>query len=66
MGFCLGMLDMVGCGVVGDVEQVGVGCCVLLQIFPGSLVPLALSLYILAVWHGSLVNDDPGDKFSIY
>ena len=34
--------------------------------FPGSLVPLALGLFVVAVWHGSLVDDGPRDIFTIY
>ena len=34
--------------------------------FPGSPVPLVLGLYVVAVQHGSLVNDGPGEVFTIY
>ena len=34
--------------------------------FPSSLVPLALGLYIVAVWCSSLVNNGPRDIFTIY
>ena len=33
--------------------------------FPGSLVSLALVLHIVAMWHGSLVNDGLRDIFTI-
>ena len=37
-----------------------------LQMFPGSLVPLTLGLYMVAAWHSSLVDDGPGHIFTIY
>ena len=36
------------------------------QMFPGSLVPLALGLYVVIAWCGSLVNDGPRDVVTIY
>ena len=43
-----------------------IGWCGLATNVPCSLVPLALGLYIVAVWHGSLVDDGPRDIFTIY
>ena len=34
--------------------------------FPGSPVPFVLGLYVVAVQHGSLVDDGLGDIFTIY
>ena len=36
------------------------------QVFPGSLVPLALDLYMVAAWHSSLIDNGPRDVFTIY
>ena len=36
------------------------------QMFPGSPVPLALGLYIVAVQCSSLVNNGPRDVLTIY
>ena len=44
----------------------GVGWVGWLQVFSGSMVPLALGLYTVAVWHGSLIDDGPRDIFAIY
>ena len=36
------------------------------QVFLGSMVPLALGLYVVTAQHGSLVNDGPRNVFTIY
>ena len=69
MGLGLGMQDMLGWGCQGR------HCCCCAggvrlevdwpQMFPGPMVPLALGLYIVTAWHGSLIDNGPGDVFAV-
>ena len=34
--------------------------------FSGPMVPPALGLYIVATWHGSLIDDCPRDVLAVY
>ena len=51
---------------VGDIVQWGRVGLDWPQVFPSSMVPLALGLYIVTVQHGRLSNDGPSDVPTIY
>ena len=36
------------------------------QVFPGTMVPLALGLYIVAAQHGGLIDNVPRDVLTVY